>query len=62
MINNTLILYNSFHIGENGGLENLSHCISARLAHYKCFTLDIPFVKGKPVNKGKITMNAAHFP
>ena len=64
MINNSLILMPASDLmaDEYRSLKKLDYYISARQPEYKCFSFDIPFVKGKPVQTVEITMNAAAFP
>jgi hypothetical protein len=62
MINNSLRLHDYLMTEEYRSLEKLDYYISARQPNYKCFSFDIPFVKGKPVQNVEITMNAAVFP
>ena len=62
MINNSMKLQEGSNTEDYRSLQKLNYYISARQPEYKCFSFDIPFVKGKPVNKVEITMNAEAFP
>ena len=62
MINNSMRLQDGASTVDYSSLENLHYYISARQPDHKCFSFDIPFVKGKPVKKVEMTMNADAFP
>jgi hypothetical protein len=62
MNNNSMRLQEGSATEEYRRLEKLNYYVSARQPDYKCFSFDIPFVKGKPINKVELTMTADALP
>ena len=59
--NNSLVPDYGTNAKEYEYLEELNFYVSARHSYYKCFTFDVPFIKGKFINNFQLDINASIF-